>query len=381
MTPKTTAKITKTNQIIAVLTVLLLVVVAWGLYWFLSPDNNATSPSSAASEETVAETQLEAIVAQAKTQAYTLYTDLEQGSGFLINNKGDILTNAHVVLDGSFITVKNSDGQEFNGVVIGMSETEDLAIVRVDRLAGKEPLEIEMEPVDVGTPVIAIGSPNDESNTVTTGEIAATNIEFSDEYEYTELYEMTAEIAQGSSGGPLISANTGKILGINSIILQEKPESGYAIPMYTIWEQLIEWINNPLVTEEQEIILQDIRDPYFEEDLLANFITDYFEMLPYTFNDEIASDYSPYVAPSSKAETKASEMDEEYTQPDRTYETIETTINAIDINETSATIEADAELTYQDEKNDTSSSVTHQGVYTVTINQYGDYQIEDMINQ
>ena len=116
------------------------------------------------------------MIANAKTHVYTLYTDLEQGSGFLINTEGDILTNAHVVLDASYITVKNSDGQEFNGNIIGMSETQDLAIVRVDELAGKEPLEIEMEPVDIGTPVVAIGSPNDQSNTATTGEITATEV-------------------------------------------------------------------------------------------------------------------------------------------------------------------------------------------------------------
>src|SRR5690606_7671125 len=141
------------------------------------------------------------MIANAKTHVYTLYTDLEQGSGFLINNQGDILTNAHVVLDASYVTVKNSDGQEFNGNIIGISETQDLAIVRVNELAGKEPLEIEMEPVDIGTPVVAIGSPGDQSNTATTGEITATDLDFMDQFEYTGLYEMNAEISQGSSGG------------------------------------------------------------------------------------------------------------------------------------------------------------------------------------
>lgn len=77
------------------------------------------------------------MTANAKTHVYTIYTDFEQGSGFLFNNKGDILTNAHVVRDATFISLVNSDGQEFAGKVIGMSLDEDLALVRVEELAGK----------------------------------------------------------------------------------------------------------------------------------------------------------------------------------------------------------------------------------------------------
>ncbi|MGE6368816.1 S1C family serine protease [Planococcus kocurii] len=320
------------------------------------------------------------MIAHAKTHVYTLYTDLEQGSGFLINNKGDILTNAHVVLDASYITVKNSDGQEFNGNVIGISETEDLAIVRVAELAGKEPLAIKMEPVEVGTPVVAIGSPNDQSNTATTGEITATDLDFSDQYQYTDLYEMTAEIAQGSSGGPLIAADTGEILGINSIILEEKPGSGYSIPLYTVWDQLSEWTENPLVTEEQEIVLQDVKDAYFAEDLLESFISAYYELLPYSLNDANSAYYLSYVLPGSQAEQEATRLIGEYSGQNRIYDTVQPTITRIEINEESAVVTAEAEFTYHEETGDKSTTVSHAGVYTVVIDEYGDYQITDIVN-
>lgn len=324
---------------------------------------------------------LVSMIANAKTHVYTLYTDLEQGSGFLINNQGDILTNAHVVLDASYITVKNSDGQEFNGNIIGMSETQDLAIVRVNELAGKEPLEIEMEAVDVGTPVVAIGSPNDQSNTATTGEITETELDFSDQFEYTNLYEMNAEIAQGSSGGPLIASDTGKILGINSIIIEENPESGYAIPIYTVWDQLTEWINNPIITEEQEVILQDVKDAYFDEDFLAGFISAYYELLPYALNDIESNYYLSYIYPGSDAEQQATGLIEEYTDSDRVYDTVKPTITTMEFDENSAIVEAEADFLYHDKASNESSTISHKGIYTVVIDEYGDYQIEEIENK
>lgn len=391
MTQKPSPKMNKNNRIIAALSVVLLLVIAFGVYLLLTteepvraPDTEEAQPEAPAetSEETPeAETELSSMIANAKTHVYTLYTDLEQGSGFLINTEGDILTNAHVVLDASYITVKNSDGQEFNGRVIGMSDTQDLAIVRVDELAGKEPLEIEMEPVDIGTPVVAIGSPNDQSNTATTGEITGTDLDFLDQFEYTGLYEMSAEIAQGSSGGPLIAADTGKILGINSIILEEKPGSGYTIPLYTVWDQLTEWVENPIPAEEQEVVLQDVKDAYFADDLLANFISSYYELIPYSLNDADSSFYLSSILPGSEAEQEATELIREHAEQDRIYGAVQTTVTSIEVKGDSATVEAEAEFTYHEEESGDTSTVSHEGIYTVVIDEYGDYQIEDIVNE
>ncbi|AIY06313.1 serine protease [Planococcus sp. PAMC 21323] len=387
MTRRTSKEIKKTNQIIAALSIALVLVMALGIYLMMKPDLPAeTRPPQSTQQQTEsgtpeAETELASMIANAKTHVYTLYTDLEQGSGFLINNQGDILTNAHVVLDASYITVKNSDGQEFNGNLIGISETQDLAIVRVSELAGKEPLEIEMEPVDIGTPVVAIGSPNDQSNTATIGEITDTELDFSDQFEYTNLYEMSAEIAQGSSGGPLIAADTGKLLGINSIIIEENPDLGYAIPIYTVWDQLTEWINDPLITEEEEIVLQDVKDAYFDEDFLAGFISAYYELLPYSLNDRESTYYMSYIFPGSNAEQQATGLIEEYSDPNLIYDVVKPTITSIEIEGDSALVEAEAEFTYHDKASDKSSTISHKGMYTVVIDEYGDYQIDGIVNQ
>ncbi|MDQ0428370.1 hypothetical protein QOZ98_001196 [Planomicrobium stackebrandtii] len=391
MTQKPSPKMNKNNRIIAILSAVLLLVIAFGVYLLLNteepveaPDTEQAQPQAPAEtdqETPEAETELSSMIANAKTHVYTLYTDLEQGSGFLINTQGDILTNAHVVLDATYITVKNSDGQEFNGRIIGMSDTQDLAIVRVDELAGKEPLEIEMEPVEIGTPVVAIGSPNDQSNTATTGEITGTDLDFLDQFEYTGLYEMNAEIAQGSSGGPLIAADTGKILGINSIILEEKPGSGYTIPIYTIWDQLTEWVENPIPAEEQEVVLQDVKDAYFADDLLTNFISAYYELIPYSLNDAASSYYLSYILPGSEAEQEATDLISEHAEQDRIYGAVQTTVTSVEVNGDSATVEAEAEFTYHGEASGESSTVSHEGVYTVVIDEYGDYQIEDIVNE
>ncbi|MBT2572002.1 trypsin-like peptidase domain-containing protein [Planococcus sp. ISL-110] len=394
MTQKPSPKINKNNRLITVLSVVLLLVIGLGAYLLLGSEETSETeqapkteqaqpspPAKTGEEPAEAETELSSMIANAKTHVYTLYTDLEQGSGFLINTQGDILTNAHVVLDASYITVKNSDGQEFNGRVIGMSDTQDLALVRVDELAGKQSLEMEMEPVDMGTPVVAIGSPNDQSNTATTGEITGTDLDFLDQFEYTGLYEMNAEIAQGSSGGPLIAADTGKILGINSIILEEKPGSGYTIPIYTVWDQLTRWAENPIVTEEQEVVLQDVKDAYFADDLLENFISSYYELIPYSLNDAESLYYLSYILPDSEAEQEATELIEEYGGQDRIYDSVQPTITSIEVSEDSATVEAEAEFTYHETASGESSTVLHEGVYTVVIDEYGDYQIEDIVNE
>lgn len=388
MTRQPSQKMKNTNRIIAVLSIVLLLVIGLGAYLLLGSEdpvpenaNQPAGPIETSQQTPEAEIELASMIANAKTHVYTLYTDLEQGSGFLINNQGDILTNAHVVLDASYVTVKNSDGQEFNGNIIGISETQDLALVRVNELAGKEPLEIEMEPVDIVTPVVAIGSPGDQSNTATTGEITATDLDFMDQFEYTGLYEMSAEISQGSSGGPLIAADTGKILGINSIILEEKPGSGYTIPIYTVWDQLTEWVENPTLPEGEEVVLQDVKDAYFAEDLLENFIAAYYEIIPYTLNDAESTYYLSFVLPGSEAQEESAELIEEKANLDRIYDTVEPTITAVEINEDSATVEAEADFTYHDKTSGEPSTVSHEGIYTVVIDEYGDYQIEDIVNE
>ena len=327
------------------------------------------------------EKNLDQMIANAKAHVYTLYTDLEQGSGFLYNEQGDILTNAHVVKDASYVMLKNSDGQEFNGQVIGISEKTDIALVRVKELAGKQPMPMAQGEVAVGATVVAIGSPNDQPNTATEGEITAVGKSFSADYEYSGLYEMTATLQKGSSGGPLIDAETESIIGINSIILEETPELGYAIPIQSIAGQLAEWVSNPIEYEEEEIVLPDVKDAYFDEAFLKSFIESYYELLPYSLNDPEMNYYEAYLLPGSNGATEGKKQVDELRSATRTFDAIKSTVASVSINEKDATIEASADFIYHDTETGETMKETRSTVFTVVIDEYGDYQIQDMKNQ
>jgi S1-C subfamily serine protease len=322
------------------------------------------------------EKDLSTMIANAKTQVYTIYTDLEQGSGFLYNELGDVVTNAHVVKDAAYITLKNSDGQEFNGQVIGISDTEDLALVRVAELAGKKPMAIETKASEKGRKVVAIGSPQDQSNTATEGEITAVNKSFSADYEYTGLYEMTAAIQKGSSGGPLIDAETERIIGINSIILEDSPGIGYAIPLYSVTEQLNAWAADPIVYEEEEVVLQDVKDAYFDEQLLTSFIESYYELIPYALNEPAENYYQQYLLPGSEAEAAGKAMVESYRTEDRIFNALKPIIDGVEIGDKEAKVTATAELVYKDKASGKTLSEMQTAAYTIVIDEFGDYQIK-----
>jgi len=171
------------------------------------------------------------------------------GSGFLYNQNGDFVTNAHVVANANEVTVITAEANQYTGKVIGISKTEDIALVRVEELAGREPLEIEYEnKAALLDPVLALGSPLGFQNTVTVGEVNAIDRSFTiAPFLYNNVTQITAPISPGNSGGPLLHAETMKVIGINSA---EEPEKnlGYSIPINDVVPQLEEWVNTPMET-------------------------------------------------------------------------------------------------------------------------------------
>jgi serine protease Do len=168
------------------------------------------------------------------------------GSGFLYNDKGDVVTNAHVVAGAINIKVKSNDTSIHTGKVIGISEEKDIAVVRVDALAGKEPLVIDkVTKSEVGDEVLAFGSPLGLDNTVTTGIISGVDRDFDlDETKYRGVYQISAPITHGNSGGPLVLKSTGKVIGINSAG-QETGTIGFAIPYHQVAAMIEDWSAHP----------------------------------------------------------------------------------------------------------------------------------------
>ena len=318
-----------------------------------------------------------AIVANAKTQVYTVYTDLQQGSGFLFNKKGDIITNAHVAKDASYVLVTNEHGQQFQGQVIGISKKTDVALIRVPDLAGKDPLVLDTAPAKVSTPVIAIGSPNNKGGTATKGKITSIGADFTDGYTYSGLYEMTARLHPGSSGGPLINADTGNVIGINSIILTDEPDIGYAIPISKIMPLIAKWSSQDVkinIDNNQNFEDNHKDEAYLGKKLIKDYVDGYYELFPYAIKHKAQNYYETYILPGSSAINTAKKMVDGYSTDEKKYKDLQYTIGNINIYKEYATVTVNSTFVYTDQKTKQEHKLKETILYTIVIDDYGDYQ-------
>lgn len=127
-----------------------------------------------------------------------------------------------------------------------------MALIRVPELAGKTPVKISLRKGEIGDPVIAMGSPLGLQNTVTTGIISGVNRDFTiPSYEYKGVYQISAPISPGSSGGPLLDQNTGEVLGVNSAGVVEGV-IGFSIPINQVLPLVENWSKNPSKPQETQ---------------------------------------------------------------------------------------------------------------------------------
>ena len=166
-------------------------------------------------------------------------TEREQrgnGSGFIINSNGEILTNAHVVDGADRVTVELKDGRKFKGQVLGEDPVTDVAVIKID--ADQLPTVSlgDSETLQPGEAVIAIGNPLGLNYTVTSGIISATGRSSSDigaSDKRVDYIQTDAAINPGNSGGPLLSAQ-GRVIGMNTAIIRGAQGLGFAIPVNTV---------------------------------------------------------------------------------------------------------------------------------------------------
>jgi len=163
-----------------------------------------------------------------------------EGTGFVYDLKGDIVTNDHVVEGASSISVKFPDGSTYKATVVGADPSTDLAVIHVNAPASKlTVLQLaDSSTVAVGDGVVAIGNPFGLDNTVTTGIVSALNREISapDESPIEGVIQTDAAINHGNSGGPLFNL-AGKVIGINSQIQSDSGGNdgvGFAIASNTV---------------------------------------------------------------------------------------------------------------------------------------------------
>jgi Do/DeqQ family serine protease len=155
------------------------------------------------------------------------------GSGFILTENGQILTNAHVVDGADQVTVTLKDGRTLQGKVMGTDPTTDVAVVKIE--ADNLPVVKvgNSDRLQVGEWAIAIGNPLGLDNTVTTGIISASGRSSSEvgiSDKRVEFIQTDAAINPGNSGGPLLNSN-GEVIGMNTAIIQNAQGIGFAIPI------------------------------------------------------------------------------------------------------------------------------------------------------
>ena len=211
----------------------------------------STSSSTAASTTSVANqssTTAESIYKSVSPGVVTITTVISgrfgqtgqgTGSGIVLDSKGNILTNYHVIAGAQSVTVTFSDGSTANATVVGTNSNLDLAVIRVSVSASKlHPVTLgNSDSVQVGDTVYAIGAPFGLSGSFTEGVVS--NLHQSGSTtggNLSNLIQTDAAINPGNSGGPLVNAQ-GEVVGINASI--ESPVDGnvgigFAIPVNTI---------------------------------------------------------------------------------------------------------------------------------------------------
>ncbi|MGC9502793.1 HhoA/HhoB/HtrA family serine endopeptidase [Baaleninema sp.] len=198
-----------------------------------------------------------------------------QGSGFIIDGDGTVLTNAHVVNQADRVTVKLKDGREFEGQVMGVDVVTDLAVVKIN--AGKTSLPVatlgDSDRVQVGDWAIAVGNPLGLDNTVTLGIVSTLNrssAQVGIPDKRLDFIQTDAAINPGNSGGPLLDEQ-GRVIGVNTAIRADANGIGFAIPINTVKavkDQLArgENVEHPfvgiqMITLTPELARENNRDP------------------------------------------------------------------------------------------------------------------------
>jgi serine protease Do len=188
------------------------------------------------------------------------------GSGVIIDHKGYILTNNHVIDDAKRLKVTLTDGRMLNGKVIGKDEITDLAVVKAEGISTDESDVLpyahlgNSDDLKIGQVVIAIGNPFGLTGgpTVTAGIISSLNRNLQFENGMLELIQTDAAINPGNSGGPLVNTK-GEVIAINTAKMPYAHGIGFAVPINIAKSIMNELIQNGRVTNRPWIGIASIK--------------------------------------------------------------------------------------------------------------------------
>ncbi|MFC4355534.1 S1C family serine protease [Chryseomicrobium palamuruense] len=187
------------------------------------------------------------------------------GSGFLYTDGGYVITNAHVVTDGLDVTVWNSFSHPSDGTVVGISEFMDIALIHVPDYEGNEGVPINrVLNVQPGIPILTISTPYDNQNTGAVGYITGRkrSVEMESASNYNQFIQFDAQVASGSSGGPLFDAKSSEVIGVITQTGGYYEEIKYALPIEDVLVYIDRWINKPLAEDDILTIQENLRELY-----------------------------------------------------------------------------------------------------------------------
>lgn len=184
------------------------------------------------------------------------------GSGFLLDKRGYIVTNAHVVADALEINVILSDDSKYDARLIALDRTSDLALLKIaaDKLFPAVTLG-RSDDLMIGETVLAIGNPFGYQHTLTEGIISAVHRDMAiEDRVFPSLIQISAPINPGNSGGTLLNIN-GEVIGINTAIRRAAEGIGFAIPIDLLRESLPRMLSMKIESELRIDLGMTVGDP------------------------------------------------------------------------------------------------------------------------
>lgn len=211
-----------------------------------------------------------ASVRMVKDQLLRIFPVEGVGSGVIIDKKGYILTNNHVIEKAKKLKVTTNDGNVYEGHIVGTDRQTDLAIIKIDSKDALLSAELgNSDELKIGQIVIAIGNPFglDGGPSVTAGIISSLSRRLQFENGIMELIQTDASINPGNSGGPLVNTK-GQVIGINTAKMPYAQGIGFAVPINVAKMIITDLIKNGRVTNRPWIGISAIK---INQDLASSY--------------------------------------------------------------------------------------------------------------
>ncbi|WP_262174209.1 S1C family serine protease [Saccharococcus sp. Marseille-Q5394] len=347
------------------------------------------------------------LIEETLPRVFTIVTTDGFGSGFLYAKGGYIVTNAHVVLGYTDVKVRNSVGREAPGKVIGISDTYDIALIQSDAYKDINPLKTEVNETKVGTEVIALGSPNGLENSASVGYLTGTGRDIRDDFIYEKAYQIDVQVETGSSGGPLIDAKTGKVIGINSLLLEKNRRIGFSIPLYTMTYLFDDWIKSPMSDRQVASVFgvyddngssnfynedsynydaseDEVEgyegDVYFYEEWLQDFILEFRAVYEDALSNEDFYQIEHYLLPGGSAHEEFVNYFAEISGEGMHFDFIENVVTGVTIYDDYALVSTYETLNFRNKAGNEKYYVKEKN-YEVVIHTNGTYRIKDVNNR